>query len=398
MNVLVLAWEFPPRIVGGIARHVAELYPELVALGLEVHLLTVACDGVFKRERIDGIQVHRLPVAPGDDFFHWVANMNQIMGEYGGQLLLHEGPFDLLHAHDWLVGDAAIALQHHFRLPLITTIHATEQGRHGGLHNDTSCYIDNKEKALVHRSWRVIVCTEYMRGEVSQIHRYAPNLIDIIYNGIRREKKHLAPTFDRQSFRRRYAKDEEKIFYYVGRITYEKGISVLLNAAHRVFKTCHHDAKLVIIGGGNTEPLQRQAQMLGIGDRCVFTGFMSEEDLDRFQAIADCAVFPSLYEPFGIVALESFAARVPVVVSDAGGLPEVVTHGETGIVTRRNNSDSLARGILDVLEQRVDTQRLVQRAYCKLENHFSWAKLAKETLTCYDKVTNRLQQAQSIAS
>ena len=109
--------------------------------------------------------------------------------------------------------------------------------------------------------------------------------------------------------------------------------------------------------------------------------------------IADCAVFPSLYEPFGIVALESFAARVPVVVSDAGGLPEVVTHGKTGIVTQRGNTESLARGIVDVLENKVDTQRLVQRAYAELEQHFSWPKLAKQTQQTYRQLLSNQPQA-----
>ncbi len=406
MKVLVLAWEFPPRIVGGIARHVAELYPELVALGHEIHLVTVTCDPTFRlsvrnspiQEVIDGIHVYRIPVqAPWSNFLQWIGYMNERMGYFGGKILLEQGPFDLLHAHDWLVGDAAIALQQHFGVPLITTIHATEHGRNSGLHNDTQWHINHKEKELIHRSWRVVVCTQYMRREVSGIHRYSSSLIDVVFNGICPEKKQLKPDFDRQTFRRRYAEDDEKIFYYVGRITYEKGISVLLNAAHKVLNRLEGQAKVIIIGGGDTDHLQRQARMLGIGDRCTFTGFMVEEDLDRFQAIADCAVFPSLYEPFGIVALESFAARVPLVVSDAGGLPEVVRHRETGIVTERGNVDSLAQGIMDVLENRVDTQRLVQRAYAELAQQFSWAKLAKQTEKSYQNVLAQHQQS-SLAS
>ncbi len=397
MKILVLAWEFPPRIVGGIARHVAELYPELVALGHEIHLITVASPPMPSYEVVEGIHVYRVPVDGGHDFFHWIGNMNQSMGHVGGELLLQQGPFDLIHAHDWLVGDGAIALQHHFGLPLLSTIHATEQGRNSGLHNDTQRYVDYKERALIHRSWRVIVCTQYMVREVSQCHHYSNHLIDIVANGIRPEKKRLEPDFEVQQFRRRFANDDEKIVYYVGRITYEKGIGVLLNAAPMILAQLQGKAKVVIIGGGNTEQLKQQAAELGIGERCLFTGFMSEEDLDCFQAIADCAVFPSLYEPFGIVALESFAARVPVVVSDAGGLPEVVRHRETGIVTVRNNAQSLAEGILDVLENRVDTQRLVQRAYSELERRFSWKKLAKQTESCYRKVLTQ-QERSSLAS
>ncbi|MFB8788199.1 MAG: glycosyltransferase family 4 protein, partial [Potamolinea sp.] len=161
MNILVLAWEFPPRIVGGISRHVAELYPEVIKLGHSVHLITVEFGQAPLYEIVDGVHIHRVPVAPSHDFFHWVVNMNMSMGHHGGKLLLEEGPFDIIHAHDWLVGDAAIALKHNFKIPLIATIHATEFGRYNGLHNDTHHYICSKERQLAYNAWRVIVCSDY---------------------------------------------------------------------------------------------------------------------------------------------------------------------------------------------------------------------------------------------
>ncbi|MGL5510186.1 MAG: glycosyltransferase, partial [Microcoleaceae cyanobacterium] len=116
--------------------------------------------------------------------------------------------------------------------------------------------------------------------------------------------------------------------------------------------------------------------------------FMSEEDLDKFQVIADCAVFPSLYEPFGIVALESFATRVPVVVSNAGGLPEVVQHGVTGMVTEVNNPESLAWGILEILQKEDLGQYLTHNAFHDLKQRFDWAMLAKQTEMVYQRVVN----------
>jgi glycosyltransferase involved in cell wall biosynthesis len=216
--------------------------------------------------------------------------------------------------------------------------------------------------------------------------------IDVVYNGIRPEKKRRTPEFDHWHFRRRFAEDGEKIVYYVGRMTYEKGVSVLLNAAPKVLDEMGGCAKFVIIGGGNTDHLKRQAWDLGIAHKCYFTGFMSDMDLDRFQTVADCAVFPSLYEPFGIVALESFAARVPVVVSDTGGLPEVIRHTKTGIVTYTNNPDSLAWGILEVLKNPGYAQWLVDNAYEDLERRFSWFKLAQQTEAVYGRVLHERSQ------
>lgn len=392
MKILVLAWEFPPRIIGGIARHVGELYPEIVQLGHDIHIITVEFGTTPKYEIVDGIHIHRVLVKAGNDFFHWVVNMNESMGEHGGKLIAEEGNFDLIHAHDWLVGDAAIALKHNFKIPLVTTIHATEYGRHNGIYTSGQRYIHGKEQILADNSWRIIVCSQYMRYEIERTLYCSWDKIDIIYNGIRPEKKQHNSDFDRLSFRHRFAEDHEKIVYYVGRMAYEKGIFVLLNAAPKVLSSMFGKVKFVIVGGGNTDRLKEQAWSLGIWDKCYFTGFMSDEDLDKFQTVADCAVFPSLYEPFGIVALESFAARVPVVVSDTGGLPEVVQHTQTGVVTQTNNVDSLAWGILEVLQHPNYAQWLIDNAYKSLAKRFNWAKLAKQTETVYSRIVKERSQ------
>ncbi|HEY9697949.1 MAG TPA: glycosyltransferase family 4 protein [Trichocoleus sp.] len=386
MKILVLAWEFPPRIVGGISRHVAELYPEMVKLGHEVHLMTVEFGQAPRYEIVDGICVHRVPVSESYDFFHWVANMNKSMGQHGGKLLQEDGPFDLIHAHDWLVEDAAIALKHLFRLPLVATIHATEYGRYNGLHHETHYYIHNREARLASEAWRVIVCTHYMRQEIARVFHCPWNKIDVIYNGLCLEKRQPRREFDFWRFRRRFAADQEKIVYYVGRMTYEKGVTWLLAAAPKVIWEMNGRVKFVIIGGGNVEALKRQAWDAGIWHKCYFTGFMAEEELNQFRMVADCAVFPSLYEPFGIVALESFAARIPVIVSDTGGFPEVVQHGKTGIVTYAGNPDSIAWGILEVLKHPDYAQQLVENAYADLDRRFNWADLAKQTLMVYYQV------------
>lgn len=393
MRILVLAWEFPPRIVGGISRHVAELYPELVKLGHDIHLLTVEFGQAPRYEVVDGVRVHRVSVAQSHNFFHWVVNMNESMGRHGGKLLSEDGPFDMIHAHDWLVADAAIALKHIFKVPLIATIHATEYGRHNGLYSDTHRYINDKETQLVYEAWRVIVCTNYMRLEVERALHCPWNKIDVVYNGIALEKREPVPNFDFWQFRRRFAVDDEKIVYYVGRMTYEKGVDALINAAPRVIWEMGGYAKFVIIGSGNTDHLKRLAWDIGVWHKCYFTGFMSDEDLNQFRRVADCAVFPSLYEPFGIVALESFAARVPVVVSDTGGFPEVVRHTKTGIVTRTGNPDSIAWGILEVLKNPDYAQQLVEHAYNDLEHRFSWAKLAQQTEAVYGRVLHERAEA-----
>ncbi len=387
MKILVLAWEFPPRIIGGISRHVAELYPEIVLLNHEVHLITVEVQGSASYELIDGIHVHRVVVKCDREFFNWVSNMNFAMNAHITDLIsIHNQQFQLVHAHDWLVAEAAIAISEKFNLYLIATIHATEYGRYNGIHNGTQRYIHKQEMRLAEKATRIIVCTNYMRSEVARVLSCPDSKIDVVYNGLSQDRllKFQNLDFDKAQLRAQFAQPPEQIVYYVGRITHEKGIFLLINAATRVVTAMQGNVKFVIIGSGDTNSLKQQAWNLGIAHKVTFTGFMSDIELTRFQTIADCAVFPSLYEPFGIVALESFATKVPVVVSNTGGFPEVVTHGKTGIVTIVNNSESLAAGIIEVLQNSEYSARLADRAFKELQERFSWVPLAIQTQQVYD--------------
>ncbi|MEI6430025.1 MAG: glycosyltransferase family 4 protein [Pseudanabaena sp. ELA607] len=419
LHILVLAWEFPPRVVGGIARHVAELYPELVLRGHRVSIVTVAprptSDKVDdnpcpEQEIVSGVAVYRVEVPEHYDFFEWVRLMNRNMVQYVqqnlepqardnsdladlGDSLPHQ--FDLIHAHDWLVGEAAVALAETYNLPIIATIHATEYGRCNGIHNDTQRYIHNQELRLTQAAKRVIVCTKYMQGEVERALACLPNKTDIVPNGLSRERiqQIQAPQqtdFDRVALRAKYAQSHEALIYYVGRLTYEKGVSILLDAIPKILAVL--PVQLVIIGTGDLylPTLNHIIGRLGIGQNVKFTGFMSDADLYRLQTIADCAVFPSLYEPFGIVALESFAGGVPVVVSNTGGLPEVVRHEITGMVTQVNDSHSLAMGILSVLQNPQQRTQIVNTAKQELQQRFCWTTIAAQTEAIYHRLLQDL--------
>jgi len=389
MKVLVLSWEFPPRIVGGISRHVAELYPELVKLGLEIVIATVEAPPAPPMETVDGLQVHRLTVEPNNHFFRWVDNLNQRLIQWGETQ--EATTFQVIHAHDWLVGDAAIALQSRWELPLVATIHATEFGRYNGIYSDAQRHVHHKELNLAAKADRVIVCSEYMAQEVGRALHCPREKVRVIPNGLSLARIHAhqpPPDFDREAFRRQFAEPDEALVYYVGRISHEKGIFVLLEAAPQILAACQNRVKFVAIGSGETHThfLKQRAAHLGIAERVLFTGFMADAEVAKFQAVADCAVFPSLYEPFGIVALESFAAGVPVVVSSTGGLPEVVRHEETGLIARVNDGPALAAAVLRILQDRDLAQRLVTNAQQDLHTRFNWQRIAPQTLQVYQEL------------
>jgi glycosyltransferase involved in cell wall biosynthesis len=390
MKILVLAWEFPPRIIGGISRHVAELYPELVKLGHQICLITVATENAPPQEIVEGIEVHRISVDANQDFFAWIDEMNQKMESYVDFLRADlKSSFDLVHAHDWLVADAAIAIMQKLQISLVATIHATEYGRNNGIHTDANRHIHFKESSLAAAAQRIIVCSKYMQGEVERAFQCLDTKVDVVYNGLNlaRTTQLQHQDFDPIAWRAKYAESDQKIIYYVGRITHEKGIFILLNAAPKILTAMEGKAKFVIIGSGDDHAilLKRQAWDLGIAHKVVFTGFMSDSDLGKFQLIADCAVFPSLYEPFGIVALESFAANMPIVVSNTGGLPEVVQDRVTGIVAKVNDPDSLAAGILQILQNPDYAKQLVKAARIDLEKRFCWQAIALQTEIVYKK-------------
>lgn len=409
MRVLMLSWEYPPRIVGGIARHVEELSWALAARpDTEVHVVTCNFPGAPDEEVFNNVHIHRVTPyeAPGGhrDFIHWVHQLNAAMHDRAYALIrewlapkkrtdAQQDPKKLtdknaivLHAHDWLAHFCAARLKHEFKLPLVATIHATEFGRNNGIHSDISRYIDSVEKELTFEAWRVIVCSRFMQGEVEFALNAPADKLDIIYNGVHAEKFDFEfPTEEATGFRAQFAAPEEKIIMFVGRGVREKGAQVLIEALPKV-RAGYHDAKLVICGGGYRQHLVDQASALGVGLHVYFTGFIRDDILLRLYKVADVACFPSLYEPFGIVALEAMAAHTPVVVSDAGGLPEVVEAEVTGTVTWLNNSDSLAWGLLRALHNPHYVRAMADVAYERVKSVFNWDRIAGQTAEVYTRV------------
>lgn len=385
MKVLMLSWEYPPKSVGGLAQHVYDLTNALAESGVEVHLITSGGKGAPAHEQAGGVNVYRVEPyrVSSPDFVTWVAQFNVALLERAIPLLTENGDFHMLHAHDWLVAYAARAIKHAGQLPLVVTIHATEYGRNNGLHNDTQRHISDIEWWLTYEAWRVIVCSHYMEGEIKNVFQIPQDKVAVIPNGVDADNY---TSRSRKASRDQYAAPDEKIIFYVGRLVREKGVQVLLDAAPHIL-TYHPQTKFVIAGKGPfLEPLKRQAAALGIANRVYFTGYIDDDLRNNLYSWADVAVFPSLYEPFGIVALEAMAARTPVVVADSGGLGEIVRHGEDGLLTYSGNSHSLAQNILAIIKQPKLSEKLKENAYRRVISEFNWNNIARQTTEVYRNV------------
>jgi glycogen(starch) synthase len=389
MRILMFSWEYPPHVVGGLGKHAAELVPPLGNLaGLDLHLVAPRWSGGESREQVGGATVHRVdpPITEGD-FYTGAWQTNLRLEEYAQRLWEEDGPFDLIHVHDWLVAFAGAALKRDYRAPLLSTIHATERGRgRGTLSSDQARAIHHVEWWLAYESWRVIACSEHMRDEIAEYFGCPQDKIDIVPNGVDTTRFDQLGGQDFSRFRNRYALPFEQIVFSVGRMVYEKGLQVLLRALPLILAQ-QPSVKTVIAGkGSELESLRSLAWSLGVGEKVLFTGFIADEDRDRLFKIADCAVFPSLYEPFGIVALEAMAARCPVVVSEVGGLKDVVEHGETGITVYPDDASSLAWGIVHTLQHPEWSATRVENAYRVAREVYNWERIARMTADVYRQI------------
>jgi glycogen(starch) synthase len=382
----MLSWEFPPRTVGGISAHLYYLSRELVKLGVDTYIVTCDFPRAPEREVVNGAHVLRVDSykTPSPDFATWDSLMNVNMQKETATLISDLGrQVDIIHAHDWLVANAALGLKQIFRIPLVATIHSTEIGRRNGLHTDYERMIHQTENWLAHESWRIVCCSQYMAQHVTWAYGLPQDRVMVIPNGV--DASVYEKEFDRTEFRKRFALPEEKIVLYVGRLVYEKGVQTLVSAMPKILPRVN--AKFVVVGeGGMKDHLMRQVANMRLTHRIMFTGFLDEESLRKLYQIADVCIVPSLYEPFGITALEAMAAKTPLVVSNTGGLSEIVEHDKTGTKVYAGNADSLAWGITRILLDPGYADWIKLNAYKKALEVYDWTRIAKETKEFYEQV------------
>jgi glycogen(starch) synthase len=384
MRVLMLSWEYPPVVEGGLARHVRKLSEQLVRDGVEVHVLTRGGGRLGEREERHGVIVHRVrePEFPRDDldaFIAWVDHMNADMRAVGEEL--GDG-FDLVHSHDWLVADAARRLARTLGVPWLVTVHATEYGRHQGwVDKHPQSRIHAVERRMVRGADRVITCSHYMRGHVADVFGVRPSRVTVIPNGI--DPTDLQPVADLPRLRAAFAAPDEKLVLLVGRLVYEKGFHLALDAMPRLISRLGR-VRFLVAGSGTAEAeLKAQAQRLGLMEHGSFVGWTGDEVLHSYYRIADLCVVPSLYEPFGLVALEAMASGCPTIVADTGGLREVVPAGRrVGLRFRARDPRSLARMAEELLADDELRDRLVAEASEHILR-FDWADVARQTAAVY---------------
>ena len=395
-RALILSWEYPPLIEGGLARHVRKLSEGLVESGVEVHVLTRGGEESPAEEDAAGVSIHRIrePNRPTDlgEFVAWVERMNSDMLAAGVELGDRHS-FDVVHGHDWLVANACDHLAKRFGVPLVTTIHATEHGRHQGwVEEHPQTYIHGVERWITNRSERVIACSHYMREQVVDIFGVEESKVSVIPNGIDPEDLRPQDPAELERLRGEFAEPDQNLVLLIGRLVYEKGFQLALEAMPKVIEDVPGTRFLVAGSGTHEAELHKQADQLGLGEHGTFLGWIGDDVLHSLYAIADVCVVPSIYEPFGLVALEAMASGCPCIVADTGGLREVVPHEEVGLRFRPRDPEALAEVAVRVLSDDELGRRLVAEAYDHLRR-FDWNDIAEQTSEVYSELVSEAAPA-----
>ncbi len=405
MKNLMVSWEYPPVVIGGLGRHVHHLSTALAAAGHEVVVLSRRPTGTdpsthpSSDEVSEGVRVIAAAQDPhefsfGKDMMAWTLAMGHAMiragltVKEGGQRHRSGRPWrpDVVHAHDWLVAHPAITLAQFYDVPIVSTIHATEAGRHSGwVSGAISRQVHAVESWLVRDSDSLITCSASMRDEITEL--FGPGLAEttVIRNGI---------DAARWQFAARRPRIGPAELLYVGRLEYEKGVHDLIAALPRIRRT-HPGTTLTVAGEGTQQDwLVEQTRKHKVLKATRFVGHLHHDDLLAALHRADAAVLPSHYEPFGLAALEAAAAGTPLVTSNIGGLGEAVINGQTGMSCPPRDVAGLASAVRTVLDDPAAAQRRAHAARRRLTSDFDWQTVAKETAQLYLAAKRRERQPQ----
>lgn len=380
-SILMLSWEYPPHIVGGLARHVHALSIELVKRNYEIHVISSRAHGAPGYEKKAGVHIHRVaPLNDQDsDFISWIGGLNLAAANLGLSIA-RDSIVDVVHTHDWMTGPAAEFISRSLGIPLAATIHGTEFGRNKGIFTELQQFVFDKEKALVHASDKVIVCSAYMADEIKRLFAVPETKISVIPNGSIMEEVSLQEIDVEKIYPFINGK---KVIFSIGRIVKEKGFETLIKAAS-ILKGTFPDLCFVIAGNGPLlEAYRQKVKNLSLEDSVYFIGFIQEGIRKGFLERADLTVFASLYEPFGLAAAEGLAAGKPTIIAQTGGLQGLAENLKTGFYMEPGNVKSLVDSIKFILANEQLANEIALNGKLAVREKFSWEKNAKATDDLY---------------
>ncbi len=384
MRIAIFSWESAHSVhVGGIAFHVTELACALERKGHEVHIFTrMSRPDHPLYERIHGVHYHRCPFSSSPDFVEEIDNMCRSFVNSFFQTEDYIGPFDVIHAHDWLTANALAWIKQARGRKAVLTIHSTEYGRCG------NNFCGGNSERIRHLEWygtycadKVIAVSKSLKNELMWIYSLPDWKVNAIYNGI--NYGNYDGWIDPAAVRGMYGIGPiDPMVLFVGRIVYQKGPDLLVEAISHVLKF-YDNAKFVFVGDGEMRlSVEEEARHIGVSHATRFLGYHDGWRLTDLYKATDCVCVPSRNEPFGIVILEAWSAGKPVVASSHGGPSEIIWHDVNGLKVF-DNPESVAWGIGTLFSDFDYARWMGRNGRVAVETVFSWDVIADEVLSVY---------------
>ena len=369
MKIAMIGWEYPPFKVGGLGTHCYGLTKGLADKGVKIDFYMPKTNNnvISKNNQINIIEVGESNILPydrpedkaiGGQFFESVYRYNDLL------VSKINGKYDLIHGHDWLTMKAGIRLKEKLCVPLVFTIHSTEYDRSGGI-NPNQWFIDIEREGMKSAD-QLIAVSEFTKKIMIEKYGIPSEKIKVIHNAVNPLGKGK----------------KQKIVLFLGRLTIQKGPEFFLKTAKRVLEL-EKNVKFVVAGSGDMLPrLIDQAMDMKIGNKIIFTGKLTEDEVKHIYRIASVYVMPSVSEPFGITALEAISAGTPTIVSKASGVSEAF---KNCFKVDYWDTDETANKIIALLRYLPLSETIAKNGSDEIKM-FTWDSVAQQTIKQYQNI------------
>ncbi len=386
MRIALFSWEsLHSLLLGGLGVHVSELAAGLERRGHEIHVITRRAGHQSHYDRIDGVHYHRVDHGVSDNFVEMMDWMCKAMVHRFHEITSLIGKFELVHAHDWLTANTLSYVHDGWGTPGVLTMHSTEYGRAGNVfHDGVARWIRDTEAAGCHRANHVIAVSGFLADELQRIYGVPHWKIHVVPNGV--AYRQFDGFVDPGAVKGRFGiAPMDPTVFAAGRMMAQKGMDMLVEAVPMILHS-YPAAKFIVSGEGpEKDMVVRRAHEVGAAHAIRFCGALPRNDYTEVMRACDVVAMPSRNEPFGIVALEAWAAGKPVVATTAGGPREFVWHDVNGFLVDANPG-GLAHGIGSLLADHDHCRRLGRNGRQAVETEFNWDRVGAYTEGVYHAV------------
>jgi glycogen(starch) synthase len=411
LRIGFFVYEYPPALVGGLGTYAEYVTQEYVDIGHDVSVFTLNNGTLKTREILRGVEVHRPLIADAsnvfpffvvDDLKKWGTNIKLFNDIFiynilsatkfiNGLIKKERYNFDVVCVHDWLSSISGLVIKNESKIPVVFHTHSTEWGRSGGQGSEV---VSHLETAMAQNADRVITVSYAMQEDLIR-HGWGSSKVSMVWNGVDAERYSMqkCEAEDVAAIRARYGIPKDwNMLLFVGRLAWVKGVRNLLQAMPSVLKE-YPNTKLVILGKGEEQTdIVETADRLGIKESIVYRfDFVPEDERILHYAASDICIFPSIYEPFGIVSLEAMSMGKPVVVGARGVVgfrEQVLASGpeQNGVHVNGEDPSDIAWGIKETLRNPDKARNWGENGRKRVLEYFTWRKVADETLKIYQSL------------